>query len=463
MDNKLNISFINKRVILAIAIIVVMYLFGVIYFSSHYMFNTYINGIKVSCKSIDDAEKSIIKSFDNYELQLNERNGMQETIYGKDIDLKYICDNSKLVEIKNNQKSYLWIGSIFKSNENEIEDFVDYDKEKMSNIINNLNCISGDNIIEPENPSFQYDDGKYNMISEVYGNKINKELFNDTIEKYIKKGNNKINLDDEKCYEYPKYTTKSEKVIKAKELLDKYISANIVYDFDEETETVDGNTINEWIKVNDDLDVVFNKEDVKEYMKSLCEKYNTVGKEREFKTSSGKKIIIKGGHYGWRIDSEEETNSLIENIKKGQRIMKEPIYSQKAVSRKKNDIGDTYVEVSITNQHLWFYKEGKLVTQGDVVTGNINRGCPTQLGIYPLNYKQKNATLKGFGYSSPVKYWMPFNGNIGIHDASWRNSFGGDIYKNNGTHGCVNAPLYLAKAIYDEIDAGIPIICYEDK
>lgn len=463
MENKLIKSFTKKKFLIVTCIIAVIYLFGTIYFMNHYMFNTYINGINVSCKNIDDAERNIIKSFDNYELQLNERNGIQETIYGKDIELKYICEKKELVKIQKAQRNYLWLVSFFKDNKNEINDFIEYNDDKMDGIINNLNCVSGDNIIEPQNPSFQYNEGKYIIINEIYGNKVNKELLKKKIIECVNSGNINIDLDSEGCYEYPKYTAKSEKVIKAKELLDKYISANIVYDFDEETETVDGDVINKWINVNNDLDVEFNRKNVDEYIKGLCEKYNTVGKEREFKTASGKKIIVKGGHYGWKINSEEEANSLIENIQKGQRLMKEPIYSQKAVSRKKNDIGDTYVEVSITRQHLWFYKNGKLVTQGDVVTGNINRGCATQLGIYPLNYKQKNATLKGFGYSSPVKYWMPFNGNIGIHDASWRNSFGGDIYKNNGTHGCVNAPLYLAKVIYDEIDAGIPIICYEDK
>ena len=80
-----------------------------------------------------------------------------------------------------------------------------------------------------------------------------------------------------------------------------------------------------------------------------------------------------------------------------------------------------------------------------------------------MNYKQKGATLKGAGYSSNVSYWMPFNGNIGLHDASWRSSFGGNIYKTNGTHGCVNMPKYLAKKIFENIKAGTPVICYSEE
>ena len=117
----------------------------------------------------------------------------------------------------------------------------------------------------------------------------------------------------------------------------------------------------------------------------------------------------------------------------------------------------------MTNQYLWFYKNGELIAQGDVVTGNVSRGNATPQGTYILNYKQKDATLKGAGYSSNVKYWMPFNCNIGIHDASWRWSFGGNIYKSDGSHGCVNAPEYLAKKIYENIEPGTPIICYKEE
>jgi len=146
----------------------------------------------------------------------------------------------------------------------------------------------------------------------------------------------------------------------------------------------------------------------------------------------------------------------------GDIIEKEPIYLQKAFSREGNEIGNTYVEINISKQHLWLYKDGKMIAQGSVVTGNPNRGNATVLGVYMVNYKQKEASLKGPGYEAKVTYWMPFFGNIGLHDASWRYRFGEDIYLRNGTHGCVNAPLYLAKIVYENVDEGTPIIIYKE-
>ena len=78
-------------------------------------------------------------------------------------------------------------------------------------------------------------------------------------------------------------------------------------------------------------------------------------------------------------------------------------------------------------------------------------------------YTQKDATLNGENYSTPVKYWMPFNGNIGMHDASWRSSFGGTIYKYNGSHGCVNLPPAVAKKVFQYVKAGTPVICYKSE
>jgi len=118
------------------------------------------------------------------------------------------------------------------------------------------------------------------------------------------------------------------------------------------------------------------------------------------------------------------------------------------------------LEIDLTKQYLWFYKNGTLITKGSVVTGNVSSNHTTPPGTYKLTYKQKDAVLRGPGYAAPVTYWMPFNGGIGLHDASWRAAFGGEIYKTNGSHGCINAPYQVAEAVFKNIEAGVPVICY---
>ena len=452
----------TRYLIIIIISIFALYLILALFFRSHVYFGTIVNGVNISCNTIEHADNKLKNAFDKYSLELIERNDLKEFIEGNAIDLKYES-NDTLKSLKEKQSPFLWIIKIWDNDlRNTNESSISYDEHSLQEVFNNLTCFDSTKIVEPKNPDFKYTNEGYFIENEVYGNKVDRDVFYNCIVACILEGKRQINLNESDCYEDPKYKADSKEVIEAKETLDKYASTKIYYSFDEKMELVDGALINLWLYVDEDMKVKIDESKLNSYIKELSSKYNTFGKPRTFTTSTGKTIEVTGGFYGWKINNTEEAKALINNIKNGQTLVKEPIYSQKAVCREDNDIGDSYVEINLTRQHLWFYKKGTLVTQGDVVTGNENRNTPTPVGTYFLNYKQKNATLKGEGYSSEVTYWMPFNGNIGIHDAKWRNSFGGNIYKTNGSHGCVNTPKYLASTIFDNIDAGTPIICYKE-
>ncbi|HYE11055.1 MAG TPA: peptidoglycan binding domain-containing protein [Patescibacteria group bacterium] len=457
---KLFISKAAGNVIIVIASIVLIYLLFSLYFINHFFFNTVINGVDVSLKAHDNAA-GIIKSYiKDYKLQLIERNGEIEEIIGQDIGMQYNQKNS-ISKVYQMQYPFKWLSSLLKKQEYYLYDIFVYNKENLENKINELNCLNKD-IIEPQNVSFKYSNGAYEVFEEIYGNKVHKDKLYRAIEISVLEGKTILDLNQSLCYENPKYTLSSAKTLQTKNLLDKYVSTKITYIFRSENEILDENIINQWLSVDENLDVVINEKAVKEYVHGLGKKYDTVGVARKIKTSTNKMVEVKGGFYGWKINRDAETSALIENIKLGEVLEKEPIYTQKALSRDENDIGNTYVEINITRQHLWFYKDGKLITQGAIVTGKPNKRSSTKVGVYMLNYKEKGTTLIGHNYETEVTYWMPFNGNIGIHDASWRYSFGSDIYKRNGSHGCVNVPLYLAKRIFDNIEDGTPVICYEE-
>lgn len=451
---------IKENLYLLIASIVVIYLFISLYFINHCFFNTVINGVDVSLKAYSDVDDLIKSTMKDYKLELIERNGEIEEIIGQDIEMKYNERNS-IYLVYRRQHFFNWISSILKEQRYYIGDVFIYNEEFLKSKINALNCLNKD-IIEPRNVSFKYSNGTYEVLEEVYGNKLYKDKLYDEIETSILGGETILDLNEKHCYENPMYTLASQKTQETKDKLNKHVSTKITYQFGSENEILDGSTISQWLSVDEDLEVVINEAAVKEYIQGLSKKYDTIGIARKIKTSTNKIIEVKGGFYGWKINRAAEAKALLENIKHGKALEKEPIYAQKAVTRGKDDIGNTYVEINITKQYLWFYKAGKLITKGAIVTGNPNKGNSTEVGFYMLNYKEKGSTLRGHNYEAEVTYWMPFNGNIGIHDASWRYSFGREIYKRNGTHGCVNTPYYLAKKIYDNIEDGTPIICYEE-
>ncbi len=443
-----------------IIFIILFYISGIIYFRNHFYFRSYLNNINISLCSIKAAEEKVENKIKNYKITIVDKDNINSVITGENIYLKY-KDKNIINNILRGQNSFLWIFENFTKKEIFEENLFSYDNELLEEEMKKIPILN-ENIKEPQDAYLKYNNRAYEIINEEKGNKINQEKFYESLKENITAGEVSINLENEKCYYKPKYLNNSLEVVQAKNKAEKYLHTKVEYDFEGAYEMLDHTIINKFINIDENFNVTLNEKKVQEYVSWLAGKYDTYEGEREFLTSNNKKVIIKGGNYGFRIDKNREKLQILNEIENGENIKREPVYIQKALCRGKDDLGKNYVEINITQQHLWYYKDGKLVTQGDVVTGNEARGLKTPSGVYSLNYKAKDVVLKGDNYSSKVKYWMPFNGNIGLHDAYWRGSFGGNIYKNNGTHGCVNMPYYLAKKIYENIDEKVPIICYRE-
>lgn len=120
----------------------------------------------------------------------------------------------------------------------------------------------------------------------------------------------------------------------------------------------------------------------------------------------------------------------------------------------KQQIDDAnHILISISEQKLWFYQDGVLQLSSNVVTGTL-REHDTPRGTFRIQYKATNVYLRGPDYKTFVNYWMPIYGDIGLHDATWRSSFGGYIYQTSGSHGCINLPYYVAQTIYYNAPTG---------
>jgi len=457
--NVLKISKLVKGIIISFCAVLVIYLGLSIYFSNHFYFGTKINGISVSGKTVEAADEAIASSVETYTLELTERGDVKEQIQASDIGLKYNAEGKTQV-LKDSQNSFGWVFALFKKEDSQMNDIVSYDEDLLKGVFNKLSCLDSNKVIEPKNATLEYKDKVYGISEEVSGNKIKKDILYDNVVNAILKDEKTINLEAIDSYEVPKYTKDSKEVTDAKDTLNKYLTTKITYSIDGASEFLDGDTIHKWLGVDEDFAVIINENKIENYVDTLGSKYNTAGKTRDFVTTLKTSTKVSGGNYGWIIDRYGEVQDIIASIKDGQVITKEPKYSSTTISHNTNDIGNTYVEINFTKQHLWFYKNGALVVEGDVVTGNVSKGTATPTGVYVLNNREKNSTLKGEDYAVPVGFWMPFNQGIGIHDAIWRTEFGKTIYLTDGSHGCINAPYELAKTIYENIQVGTPIVCY---
>lgn len=429
------------------------------YFNTHFYFGSVINGINASGKTVEQLNSVILLKSETYTLELKERNGVKEQIKAVDIDLKYNAKD-KIQILKDSQNSFMWINGLFNQKSTKIYGLVTYDEKLLKERFVNLDCFDSKKGIKPENASLKYLNKGYVIVNEVMGNKVNAETLYVNIVNAIVNGETTVNLNTKNNYVNPKYTSSSKEIINTKSLLNKYLASKITYTFNGGNEVLDGSKIHEWLAVNENLEISFDENEMKDYLNKLDNNYETFGKQREFATSLGTNIKVSGGNYGWLVDRHGEVKDLIVAIKGGQTIAKEPRYIQTALSHNINDIGNTYVEINLANQHLWFYKNGALIIEGNFVSGDVSTKNPTPTGVYRIQFKEKNYTLKGENYSVPVKVFLPFNGGIGIHDASWRDAFGGNIYLTNGSHGCINSPPILAQTIFDNIETGTPVVCY---
>ena len=422
---------------------------------------TIVDGMDVTGKTAAEVEDAIMEQLKGYKLTINGREDLSESITGEEVGLYAEFDDT-LAKAIAAQKPMEWGKYRFGKSVNEVntDALIRYNDEMLGEAVDSLSCMDKENMREPQDAKISdYTSGGYTIIKEDEGTELLEDKVKEAVAAAVMSLAESVDMEEQGCYVSPSITSEDEALKTACETMNKYVGARITYQFGDKSETLSGDEIHNWLTVNG-TSVRINEGKATEYVKKLAASYDTAYKAKSLKTSYGKTVSITGGSYGYKINPAKEAATLVSLIKNGEQTSREPEYSQKGASRTGNDYGNTYVEINLTAQHLYFYVKGKLVVQSDFVSGNAAKGWSTPAGAYSITYKQRNATLKGQGYATPVSYWMPFNGGIGLHDANWRKTFGGTIYKTNGSHGCVNLPPAVAKTIYENISAGDPVLCY---
>jgi len=226
--------------------------------------------------------------------------------------------------------------------------------------------------------------------------------------------------------------------------------------------------------VSKDMKVLIDPSELIKKITEIDDSQSTLGKNFTFKTHSGKVISVKGQGYGWALDVEKEAALVQEAFENGEKSVSAANIYGNGWSNEgygydtitNNGIGDTYAEVSIKEQQIWIYRDGKLVLTTKVVTGKHSTQQDTLPGVWYILYKRTPYTLTGStagnpNYSIEVDYWAPFtNSGQGFHDAGWRTNWGSNAYLTQGSGGCVNVPPDVMKAVYNNLDTYQPVVVY---
>lgn len=454
----------KKKIILAAAagvtVLAAVYMGLAWFFQSHFCFGTVVDGIRVGGCSAARVEKLITEQINRYSLTLLEREGSSESIAGDSIGLAPVFQG-EVEELLKEQNGFAWIAVLFRGADLTLSKVVAYDEDALENVLDSLSCLEEKNQRAPVDASYsEYSkETGYVLVPADYGTAVNRGALKQALKDAVSVLQEELDLDESGCYEDPEVGDDHSGLLGLIDTLNAYVGMTITYEFGDETEVLDGEIISTWLS-QDKWKAVVDEEAVLDYVKSLGKKYNTAYQSKTLETSYGQTVTISGGFYGWRIDNGGEVEQILADLKEGESVTREPVYLQTANSHGENDYGDSYVEINLTAQHLFVYENGKLVIESDFVSGNVAKGNSTPTGAFGLTYKTTNAILRGPDYETPVNYWMPFNGDVGMHDATWRKSFGGNIYKTNGSHGCINLPFAAAKTIYETVNKGYAVLVY---
>ena len=442
------------------------------YYADRFFEGTYINGIDCSNKTAYEVEQAIASTVEAYSIEVTSRNQDPQTISGSQIGYQYMSDGEVLNLLKQ-QKPYEWVRGFMETRSYNTQENVTFDKTLLQNEVKALNCAQPENQVEPENAYVAMNGDEFTIVPETEGSKLKVKEAYKALDAAISGSQTSIDLGSTPdVYAVAAVTSEDSTLQATRDAYNNHTKASITYTFGDQTVTLVGSTLKNWLQFDEKGQLVQDDasftQHVKDFVAQLASEHNTVGTTRSFNTTSGRTVSVYGSAYGWKIDQDAEAAQLTEEIRTGTQTTREPVYSMRANAYGYNDIGSTYIEVDLSSQHMYYYQGGSIIFDSDIVSGDIrydDRATPP--GIFTLYYKKSPDVLRGakkpdgtYEYETSVTYWMPFNGGIGFHDATWQAYFGGDRYTYAGSHGCINMPLDAAATLYSIIDTNVPIVCF---
>lgn len=451
-----------------------VYFFGVFYFRHWFCPNTYINGVNVTNKNFNILDTLINESVVNHNLVIEDSDGTQIFIDGSEIyNYNYDEIGNAIQYIKDSQNPYLWVKCIFEKHEYVYSPKRYLDDKKLMQIVLNSKLGQKDRFDPKRRAEIKYSNERgYELIDDTQ-NLLDWELLKEIVMSASVEDLGYINLKEAGVYKNIERSEEEKKILSDWSKLEKTLDFNMTYKLATGEEiTVDSAVISKMLLLDENGDFVFedgeaviDSEKVLAFVQDMSDKYDNLYKDKYFNTTSGGTVTIPYTRYTtygslMNVRAEaEELEALIKSHKSpGER---EPIYIKKEDrGTYANNYGGTYVEVDITNQHMYYYVNNNLVFDTDVVTGCKANGNMTPDCVCFILNKARNVTLIGPGYESFVYYWMCITGQIGIHDATWRRTFGGEIYLWGGSHGCINTPLNKMSELYDMMEIGTPVIVH---
>lgn len=440
-----------------------------LYYHSHFPVNIWINGVYCTGKTVEQVNEELALGQEEAVVYVEDADRERWELDMGDAGIR--ADYTSVLKscLKQNVFGF-WLDNLRKPTVYEVEAgrYV-VDEEKLRESFDGLPFVARERE-RPKGASVRYSPEGY-ILQDGNTGRLDMEKAFSYLKDCLSKGKTEVRLWEGECYEN---IPDSESDVYQREIWRQVCDftdrgCGIVYDMGAERIPLTPDITcgfleaeNGVLSLDDQGNIIVSEDGVRQWLEQLASDYDTCGTEKAFEATRGETVTVKYVTYGTKLDVDAEEAYLLEALRAdgGAAGAHVPAYSQQGYVRGLDDIGGTYVEVDLTQQKLYYYVDGEITLETSVVTGNMARRMGTPEGINFVYNKQRNRTLRGPGYSSFVKYWMPVKGGIGLHDASWRSKFGGEIYKTNGSHGCINMATEIAAQLYDMVEIGTPVIMF---
>ena len=482
-------------------ILVTAYLALSLYYMDSFPYGTWINQIYCTGKSVSQVSDILSQQNEYKGITVTDRNGDTFIICTSDIALKadYKTPLQKDMDMQN---PFAWGLRLIDGKRRTIAAEYTFDTDRLNRIISGWSIW--DNTDAERTVTIVLKQNGYELQNQMTDIPV-KSSITEAVRNAVASGKTELNLTEIKgCYQNQELTESMQSVCDTYNKIAELQKFNLTYLFGTQEKTVDAAAVSEWFVTESEagkaqkerkqrnnpgsgLFIVNGEENsfpedykvengfvtdaqghlliseaaMYAFLQEMFQQYDTIGSSRQFHATSGRNVAVEGGTYGNEIDLNEEFSYLKNAFMTGKSGQRTPQYVTKALEQGTDDIGGTYIEIDMKDQKLYYYEDRKLMITMPVVTGSLKMHRQTPEGVYYIYGKNRDKVLRGQGYASFVHYWMAVYKGVGIHDASWRDEFGGEIYETGGSHGCINGPGEQISKLYGMVKTGTPVILFD--
>ena len=446
------------------------YFCGVFIFYGRFLPCTTVNGQAIVMRKPSEVTLDLVSQTSRRRVELVEKNGNVTYVTFQKLGVKNASD-LYFVD-KKPQASWFWMASLWNPSVYEVPEQLLYDKQQIQKCVSQLNMVTGGPYRKISDMRVIMTEDGYDVVSSEDGYYVNQERLVDVIYQAICQNQFRIDLEKAGCYQVAdavitdvpvKLKLKDEKAVESLQL-------TLEFAFGVQ-EKIPSDVLQLAVYQGTDNAVYVNPAVISSYVNILAQRYNTKNQVRNFQTTGGELLhlqpSVRDSYRGYELDKMALLTSILEQCSDGisDVIMVPWISVGRELQNEYSDIGNTYLEISIVDQHMWFYQDGQLKIDTDVVTGlQEKEDWRTPVGIFEVLQLHRDYTMYYEDGSAPCEYFIQITSNgVGIHDST-RTSYGGQIYRTGGSHGCINTPFDVEKVIFDTLSEmenyHIPVIIY---